>query len=504
MAAYALEKGGQAEVTAVCRSNYQAVKANGFTIDSMEHGHNITGFRPSILRNTVPDVAREGLKYDYLVASTKNIPDINPTLLDIISPAVTEGHTTILLLQNGLNIEKPIIERFPRNFVLSGVSLIGAAEVEHGIIRHDDSDSTKCGPFEGQSVESERAIAEAKRFIEMYNACGKVNWSFDEDVRLTRWRKLVYNSSYNSVSAIVGMDTPRMRMSESVIDDLVRPAMLEIIAIAKAAGVELPEGVEEEIIRVDPTGTEFWPSMGQDVAKVCTWLLSAYIELVCATGENMAERATGQLHRSREYRWRTSARGRTTWCACTDSQDHLWDTEGDPIEDQGEERTMEAKIRERQSLRMSLLIEMWQVSFERVFDTRQSVAVLLLVMNFCDRQAIPEKLIHKCARISSTLETVVKAKLGDSIGDGVGMIVDTDSGEEFVSDGGCDHSLANDLDEDIAVLGKFPFVASTVDVSVLEIHICSGTKLRDSLKSDTFSLARYQTGSLQVRPDPSQ
>ncbi|PIA99476.1 hypotheticalsprotein [Cercospora beticola] len=283
MAAYALEKGGQAEVTAICRSNYEAVKTNGFTIDSMEHGHNIAGFRPSILRNTVPDVQKEGLKYDYLVASTKNIPDIKPTLLDIISPAVTEGHTTILLLQNGLHIEKPVIERFPRNVVLSGVSLIGATEVEHGVIRHDDSDSTKCGPFEEQSVAPERAVAEANRLIEMYNACGKVKWSFDEDVRFTRWRKLVYNSSYNSVSAIVGMDTPRMRMSVSVIDDLVRPAMLEIIAIAKAAGVNLPKGVEEEIIRVDPTGTEFWPSMGQDVAK------GNFIEVENIVGEPVRE-----------------------------------------------------------------------------------------------------------------------------------------------------------------------------------------------------------------------
>ncbi len=47
MAAYALEKGGLAEVTAVLRSNYDAVEKNGFDIDSIEHGHDIRGWRPT-------------------------------------------------------------------------------------------------------------------------------------------------------------------------------------------------------------------------------------------------------------------------------------------------------------------------------------------------------------------------------------------------------------------------------------------------------------------------
>ena len=47
MAAYALEKGGHAIVTAVLRSNFDAVEKSGFSIDSVDHGHDIRGFRPS-------------------------------------------------------------------------------------------------------------------------------------------------------------------------------------------------------------------------------------------------------------------------------------------------------------------------------------------------------------------------------------------------------------------------------------------------------------------------
>ena len=42
-----LETGGKAAVTAVLRSNYEHVKAHGFSIKSVDHGH-VEGFRPSI------------------------------------------------------------------------------------------------------------------------------------------------------------------------------------------------------------------------------------------------------------------------------------------------------------------------------------------------------------------------------------------------------------------------------------------------------------------------
>lgn len=47
MAAYALEAGGKAHVTAVMRSNFQAVQKDGISIDSIEHGSGIKNWRPS-------------------------------------------------------------------------------------------------------------------------------------------------------------------------------------------------------------------------------------------------------------------------------------------------------------------------------------------------------------------------------------------------------------------------------------------------------------------------
>ncbi|CAG9980515.1 unnamed protein product [Clonostachys byssicola] len=269
MAAYALEIGGRAEVTAVLRSNFEAVsKKGGFDIDSLEHGHDIKGWRPTHIRRTIPNVAEEHLPtFDYIVVTTKNIPEVPPSVEDLIAPAVTPGKTAIVLSQNGLNIEKPLINRFPTNPIVSSISLINVAETCHGTILHDDNDVQFLGPFVNPQIKPEIVERAAKEYISLYNACGILRIEYEHDVQFTRWQKLVYNASYNTVSAALQMDTIRMRKSIHVIDELVRPIMQEIVAAAKAAGYELPSDIVQKKILNDPVDVEVRPSMMQDVSK---------------------------------------------------------------------------------------------------------------------------------------------------------------------------------------------------------------------------------------------
>lgn len=91
------------------------------------------------VRNTIPDVAAEALEpFDFVVVTTKNYADIPPSVAEVIAPAITPGHTAIALLQNGLNIERPVIAAFPDNAVLSGITVIGARENPRGTIKHDN------------------------------------------------------------------------------------------------------------------------------------------------------------------------------------------------------------------------------------------------------------------------------------------------------------------------------------------------------------------------------
>ncbi|PCH07155.1 Dehydrogenase, multihelical [Penicillium occitanis (nom. inval.)] len=267
MAAFSLEASGLASVTAVLRSNYEAVSKKGFNIESVDYGTHV-GWKPSEVINSVPNVADEAVKpFDYIVVTTKNCPDIEPTVSDIIAPAVTEGHTAIVLIQNGLNIEKPLIKNFPKNVIISGVSLGGTEEKGHGNIIHNDHDVLIVGPFQNPNISSNTALAAAKEFSDIYQTSGKVICELNEDVGFVRWRKLVYNACFNPVAAITRMDTSRMRLAKTPIDDLIRPAMWEVWNAAKAAGHELPADHVEKTIEADPFDVWCKPSMLQDAVK---------------------------------------------------------------------------------------------------------------------------------------------------------------------------------------------------------------------------------------------
>lgn len=119
--------------------------------------------------------------------------------------------------------------------------------------------------------------------MELYDACPRVACTYDGDVAFSRWKKLLYNASFNTVAAILRMDTARMRFSEHVVDDLIRPVMLEVVATARAAGVELPGELVENIITIDLYESFFKPSMCQDVEK------DNFIEFETIIGEPLRE-----------------------------------------------------------------------------------------------------------------------------------------------------------------------------------------------------------------------
>ncbi|KAJ4403625.1 hypothetical protein N0V85_005055 [Neurospora sp. IMI 360204] len=289
MVAYALEKGGKAEVAAVLRSNFEAVFDNGFTIHSVDHGE-IKDWQPTSILDSIPSVDKESWRapYDYVIVTTKNVPDIPPSIPDLIAPAITPGHTAIVLIQNGLNIERPFLSAFPTNPILSGITFMGAIESPPGSINHHNHDRSFIGVFDNPTANKEQkacAVAAARRLVDAYSACGpNVDCTYEPNVPYSRWRKLLYNASYNGVAAILGMDTSRMRFTEHIVDELIRPLMREIRATAKAvAGVELEEELIESMITADRYDKFFKPSMLQDVEK------GRFIEFENLVGEPLRE-----------------------------------------------------------------------------------------------------------------------------------------------------------------------------------------------------------------------
>ncbi|KAG8925395.1 hypothetical protein FRC00_004021, partial [Tulasnella sp. 408] len=124
--AYALQKTGKVNVTAVARSNYQTVCDGKLIMKSEQYGE-IRGLKPSrgeavvtfsgfkelssvspVVR-TVAEAADQA--YDYVVIATKAIPELYPTS-ELVAPLLSTDYKypqpTYVLLQNGLGIERDL------------------------------------------------------------------------------------------------------------------------------------------------------------------------------------------------------------------------------------------------------------------------------------------------------------------------------------------------------------------------------------------------------------
>jgi len=239
----------------------------------------------------VPDLNSGGIEpFDFIICTTKNIPDAPPILADLIRPAVTPNRSIIVLVQNGLNIEKPILEAFPSNICLSGVSLCGANEPNSGHITQDDPDRLYIGAFDNPNIEKQAQANAAHDFVKLYSASGKAKCWYEPDVLFVRWRKLMYNAVWNPICALTDLDTTRLRLGSEATDPtsplnlLVIPAMNEIRAAALAAAkVKLDESLVQSMIDCDPIEIFCQPSMMQDVRK------KRFIEYENILGEALKE-----------------------------------------------------------------------------------------------------------------------------------------------------------------------------------------------------------------------
>ena len=218
---------------------------------------------------SVPSVSTDDQAqwFDFVVCATKNLPDVSPSL-QIIKPAITPGHTNIVLLQNGLNIENPFLQHFPANMILSGISYTSSHEISPGVIVQSHPDDLIIGAFtHHDNYNLSGGNETARTFVDLYIKAGKTNCTFTQYIQRERWRKLIYNASFNPICAILNADTGDIRQWQAI-DDLVRPAMQETVSVANVKGYTFTANIVDETIAMDKACGASRPSMSVDVAKV--------------------------------------------------------------------------------------------------------------------------------------------------------------------------------------------------------------------------------------------
>ncbi|MEN8906388.1 MAG: 2-dehydropantoate 2-reductase [Clostridiales bacterium] len=216
-----------AEVSALCRSDYNIVKEKGITIESI-YGNFI--FKPHEVINKISDYSEIP---DFIIVSTKVLPQIN--IVDIINEKVGEN-TSIVLIQNGIDIEKNIAKSFPNNELISGLAFICVSRTEPGKVIHQDYGKLSIGTYP-------QGISKKTKLLQELFEKANVKCLADENIVNSRWQKLVWNAPFNPISVIGGKLNTAEILRENTSFNLVKNVMKEIVLLASNCNITLPSDI---------------------------------------------------------------------------------------------------------------------------------------------------------------------------------------------------------------------------------------------------------------------
>lgn len=222
---------GGAEISCVCRSNYTEVHDGGIRVKSSILGDRIC--KPNVAKNVDDILSISPQPFDYIVVSTKAVPATVETTIKMIKPAITPGVTAVVLIQNGLGVEEPYHAAFSFATIISGVAYIPTTQVSPGVFSHSEIERLHLGLY--GTNRHQKAIEQLNCFASLVRRGGGTA-IVENDIQVERWRKIVANGAVNPICALSRCrDGQLMKAAPSAIE-LFRTVMLEIVAVAHAAG----------------------------------------------------------------------------------------------------------------------------------------------------------------------------------------------------------------------------------------------------------------------------
>lgn len=238
-----------AQVSVVCRSDYDAVKSGGYDIRSPLLGNH--RFHPQGVYRSASECASAP---DYLILASKVVASLDRVAL--IRPAVGPG-TVIVLIQNGIDIESEIAAAFAANELLSCIAFVGVGRAAPGVVVHQSLGSLVMGQYPRGTTPA------AQRLAALFEASG-VSCKLTDDVVTARWQKAVWNATFNPISIMGGVLDTSMMLSTSADVAFMRRTMQEVCDVAAANGHPLPPKLIDQLIAATDAMAAYKTSMALD------------------------------------------------------------------------------------------------------------------------------------------------------------------------------------------------------------------------------------------------
>lgn len=226
---------GGTQVTCVCRSNYQHAKMNGIRVTSPILGDMAT--RPLIVQSVAEAVSLSQSPFDFILVCTKATAQTTRVALELLVPALTRSVTAIVLIQNGLGVERRFHEAFPTTTIISGVAYLPTTQESPGVFSHSEMELLHLGiyPPESDGGLPPLSSTQLETFAGLVKA-GGATAVVSEDIQVQRWAKVVANGAVSPICALSRCRDRQLMHVSRLGAALFKDVMLEIAAVAASAG----------------------------------------------------------------------------------------------------------------------------------------------------------------------------------------------------------------------------------------------------------------------------
>lgn len=227
-------------------SDYDYVCNNGLKVDSVLgdfHLRNVNAYR-----NTA-----QMPKCDVVLVCLKTT---NNEKLKNLLPPLLHSKICVILVQNGLNIERDLAVSFPDLSIVGAMAFICSNKTSAGHIVHLDYGKITMGAF--QNVDQE-VLQQVCVDFNMAKVPAEISANLNE----SRWKKLVWNIPYNGLCVALNTTTEKL-MSHAETFHLVRDLMFEVVQAANACGVHIDKGFVQEMLDSTRKMKPYAPSMKLD------------------------------------------------------------------------------------------------------------------------------------------------------------------------------------------------------------------------------------------------
>lgn len=167
-----------------------------------------------------------------LVATKALVPNPAADLLTAMLGPETE-HTTVVTLQNGLGIEEELAPVVGNRPLLGGLCFLCSNKIGPAHVRHLDYGGISLGQH-GPGGSAQGITSPMEQVAEDLRAAG-ITVQLEEDLVAARWKKLVWNVPFNSLSVLLDA-LPQELLDTPETEALVATIMTEVQAGAASEG----------------------------------------------------------------------------------------------------------------------------------------------------------------------------------------------------------------------------------------------------------------------------